>query len=83
MNTPTYLEPKLQEILAMEGDGADKRRLWVVILGLKVFMDGDLYCLLWGDNMQSGVVGFGKTPVAAIYDFEKAMYEQYGWRVNP
>ena len=42
-----------------------------VIFSPKVYPDGDMWCALYGDNLQEGVVGFGKTPSAAMYDFDK------------
>lgn len=51
------------------------RRCWAVVLGLEIKQDGDQYCILWGENLQTGVAGFGKTPADAIAAFEQAMYE--------
>ena len=64
------------ELLAMEADGADKRRLWAVILGAKLFRDGNQWCALYGENIQDGVCGFGPTPAAALNAFEHAMYAE-------
>jgi hypothetical protein len=36
----------------------------------KVFLDGDQWCALYGDNIQEGVAGFGVTPAAACDDFD-------------
>lgn len=38
----------------------------------RVFMDGDKWCVLYGDNLQDGVAGFGDTPHDAVIDFNKA-----------
>lgn len=38
----------------------------------KVFMDGDKWCVLYGDNLQDGVAGFGNTPHDAVIDFNQA-----------
>jgi hypothetical protein len=35
--------------------------------------DGNQWSLLWGKTIQEGVCGFGDTPEAAVWDFEKAM----------
>lgn len=35
-------------------------------------IDGNQYCALFGDDLQSGVAGFGDTPEAAMADFDKA-----------
>lgn len=40
----------------------------------RLFMDGNKWCCLYGDNIQEGVVGFGDTPHLAILDFNKAIY---------
>lgn len=37
--------------------------------GLIPFKDGDEWCVLLGDNIQSGICGFGKTPMSAMYEF--------------
>lgn len=41
----------------------------------KVFIDGDHWCALYGDNLQDGVAGFGKTPLEAMTDFDRAFHE--------
>ena len=33
-------------------------------------LDGDLWCALYGDNIQIGVVGYGSSPAAAMTDFD-------------
>ena len=33
--------------------------------------DGDAWCYLLGDDVQSGIAGFGKTPHQAMIDFNK------------
>ena len=34
-------------------------------------IDGDQWCALYGDNLQDGVAGFGKTPALAMTDFDE------------
>ena len=34
--------------------------------------DGDQWCALFGDDLQSGVCGFGSTPAEAMQDFNRA-----------
>lgn len=34
-------------------------------------MDGDQWCALYGENLQDGVAGFGKSPEEAMEDFDK------------
>lgn len=42
-----------------------------VLLKPTISIDGDMWCVLYGDDLQSGVAGFGKTPERASYDFDK------------
>ena len=37
----------------------------------RIFMDGDVYCALYGDNIQDGCAGFGKTPADAMWAFDQ------------
>lgn len=34
--------------------------------------DGDQWCALYGEDLQVGVAGFGETPFAAMYAFDRA-----------
>lgn len=38
----------------------------------KLSIDGDQWCALYGDDLQNGVSGFGKSPSAAMQDFDTA-----------
>jgi hypothetical protein len=40
----------------------------------KVYIDGDQWCALYGENLQDGVAGFGASPALAMCDFEKKWY---------
>lgn len=70
---PEHFE-RVSEIISITLDGADKRRGWVVVLGLTPKLDGDQWCFLWGEDLAIGVAGFGASPVAAMADFDRAMY---------
>ena len=37
----------------------------------KIFIDGDKYCVLYGENIQEGICGFGESPYKAILDFNR------------
>ena len=43
-----------------------------VLLKPKLYQDGDMWCVLYGENIQEGICGFGKSPMLAIYEFNKA-----------
>lgn len=42
----------------------------------KVFIDGDKWCALYGDDLQNGVCGFGDSPRNAMIDFNRAWDEK-------
>lgn len=33
-------------------------------------IDGDMWCALYGEDLMRGVAGFGKSPAAAMWDFD-------------
>lgn len=35
----------------------------------KLFIDGNQWCCLYGDNIQEGIAGFGESPWSAIINF--------------
>lgn len=35
----------------------------------RFFIDGDMWCCMYGDNLQDGVAGFGKSPHDALLDW--------------
>jgi hypothetical protein len=39
-------------------------------------IDGSVWCALYGEDLQSGVAGFGQTPEAACMDFDKNWFSQ-------
>lgn len=43
----------------------------VALLRPRVFIDGNMWCVLYGENIMDGVVGFGESPILAVYDFSK------------
>jgi hypothetical protein len=38
----------------------------------RIFIDGNAWCALYGENLQDGVAGFGDSPADAMYAFDKA-----------
>lgn len=38
--------------------------------------DGDMWCALLGDDLMSGVAGFGKTPAEAMAAFDQAFWNE-------
>jgi hypothetical protein len=41
-----------------------------VLFSPKIYMDGKEWCVLYGENLQDGVAGFGKSPQEAMNDFD-------------
>lgn len=41
----------------------------VALLNPRIFIDGNQWCVLYGENIQDGVCGFGDTPYKAVLDF--------------
>ena len=54
-----------QETAAREGSP-------FMLLRPRVFIDGNMWCALYGENLQDGVAGFGKSPEDAEADFNRA-----------
>lgn len=46
----------------------------------RIFIDGDKWCALYGDNLQDGVAGFGDSPAEAMYDFDQNWTKKLKWR---
>lgn len=44
----------------------------VKMLNPKIYIDGNQWCVLYGENIQDGICGFGDTPQLAIFAFNKA-----------
>lgn len=43
-----------------------------MLLRPRVYPDGDMWCVLYGENIQEGVAGFGETPEKAAIAFDLA-----------
>lgn len=58
---------------AVMGTAIERQEMALVAeLRPRIFIDGNTWCVLYGENVQDGVAGFGKTPRLAVYDFNKA-----------
>jgi len=43
--------------------------------------DGNQWCVLYGEDLQTGVAGFGDTPHRAVLDFNASWYKQIETKV--
>ena len=48
------------------------KQSWFAVLQAKIFIDGNQWCALYGDNIQAGVAGFGNSPYEATVAFDRA-----------
>lgn len=46
------------------------------ILKPQLKQDGNQWCVLYGEDLQSGISGFGDSPYLAILDFNKQWYNK-------
>ena len=46
------------------------------LMKTSIHIDGNQWCVLYGDNLQDGVAGFGDSPDEASRAFDKAWYEK-------
>ena len=46
----------------------------ISMLSVKLSVDGNQYCYLLGEDLQSGIAGFGETPHLAMLDFNESCY---------
>jgi hypothetical protein len=76
MEIPDSLFGNVQQLISIETETALNKGSWFVILGARMFRDGNQWCALLGENIQEGVAGFGKSPLKAIQAFDKAWTEE-------
>jgi hypothetical protein len=67
MNLSFYVEQAMREF---QMAGYEQQRP-SVLMRPKIAPDGNLWCAFYGDDLQSGVCGYGDTPAQAMYDFDK------------
>ncbi len=64
----SFVAPRLLEAIYMVSNE------WVrpsLLFRPRLFLDGDQYCALHGDDLMNGCAGFGNTPAEAMTDFDK------------
>ena len=65
-----------QSVLNNQWNAAQSQQLPSVLYRPRLMADGDMWCALYGDDLASGVAGFGKTPADAMFEFDKAWSSQ-------
>lgn len=65
------IEELLNLLNGSYGEILETNAMWecIAAVGAKLSKEGNMYCFLWGDNIQEGVCGFGETIFKAAWDF--------------
>lgn len=61
-----------QSVLNNQWNAAQSQQLPSVLYRPRLMADGDMWCALYGDDLASGVAGFGKTAAEAMSNFDQA-----------
>lgn len=63
---------------ALRNDAAQdiKDHSLISVLQPSIQRDGDQWCILYGEDLQSGVSGFGESPYLAVMDFNIEWYKK-------
>ncbi len=76
---PFALNPGTANVLheaALAAQTAEMERLRPSMqLRPRLFIDGNQWCALYGENLQDGVAGFGNSPHEAMLDFDKEWHQ--------
>lgn len=76
MNDTSHYDSILfQEKLRAAETESDYKLFSMIKPGLTI--DGDQWCCLYGDDLQSGIVGFGKSPIEAIRQWNGEWHKEY------
>jgi hypothetical protein len=76
LKVPDYMEPYLQQLIAIETERATFLSRPSVMLGVVPKLDGNRWCALLGSNLMDGIAGLGDSPNEAMWAFDKAWYEK-------
>lgn len=59
-------------------DAAAEYQRHSVLFRPRIFIDGNKWCALYGENLQDGVAGFGDSPAEAMKDFDRNFTKKLG-----
>lgn len=79
MNLAGHIADAMREIPALRdffNDFINESQRPSVLYRPSLSIDGNMWCALYGANLQDGVAGFGETPEKAMLDFDK------NWRAS-
>ncbi|WP_170759913.1 hypothetical protein [Ruegeria lacuscaerulensis] len=76
MQDETYINMRREAAQSLLSAAVENEEFNLVsVLGLVPFRDGNMWCVLWGENIQDGIAGFGYSPWDAVISFNKAVHE--------
>ncbi len=52
------------------------------VLKPRIYIDGNQWCVLYGENLQDGVAGFGDSPYLAVLAFNKEWHRKLPARTD-
>ena len=78
----SYLNDIRQEAYFHIGQVASAMQLPSAIYRPRIFMDGNKWCALYGENIQEGVAGFGDSPQEAMMDFDANWIKEGCWMAD-
>ena len=67
-----YAQQAMQEFQ----QAGQEQQMPSVLYKPKLFLDGNEYCVLYGENIQEGCAGFGNTPSKAMLDFNSNWFKE-------
>lgn len=79
----SYIQQMLMQAACLESeaagvklDAAIEMKRPFMLLRPRIYADGNAWCVLLGENMQTGVCAFGETPAKAATAFDIAWMNQ-------
>lgn len=76
LNDDIQLYQVTLDTVLQQNEAAQKANSPSFILLPRLFVDGNKWCALLGENLQDGVVGFGESPELAYVDFDRVWREK-------
>jgi hypothetical protein len=73
---PQHTHPLLAEAAVCISQYAQNLNRPCTIWKPKLFIDGNKWCAIYGDNLMEGVAAFGDSPSDAMCEFDRAWYEK-------
>jgi hypothetical protein len=86
MNVPEHMQGQVWELLQAKCQTEELRQAPHVLMRPRLSIDGNMWCALYGENVQDGVAGFGGSPEEACADFDsrwRTALSADGVRVSP